>query len=312
VQSDFAVVRLDSTGQNDNTFNGNGTQIIPFNLGGDNDDVASSIALGPDGKIVVAGTAKVFDPPPGSTADTINRAAIAQLLPNGALDNAFGGSGKVTIPLVQQGITLSTTGDDVAALGDGSILVGGTAQSNTFSVFLGVLAKLTAGGVLDTGFGTGGIALLPTFGVNSLAALPDGKVLVSSFSQIYRTTAPPPVVVETSATTQGRPNARVRRVRSVSLRFNTPLNPVLAGNKLAYTVRLRRRAIPIRRADYDAATNTVSITFRQAVQTNRPLLVRIAGAGIVDLGGQVLNNGNPFDVEIPLPATTTARRVRSR
>ena len=85
---DFAIARLNADGSTDSTFNrGAGAKLVGFDLGGGasgaNDDIATGVAVQPDGKIVVAGTAG------GSYI------ALTRLLPNGDFDLTFEDDGKV-------------------------------------------------------------------------------------------------------------------------------------------------------------------------------------------------------------------------
>jgi len=91
---DFAIARLNADGTVDTTFNnGSGVRLVDFNLGGglsgNNDDIATGVAVQPDGKIVVAGTAS------GSYI------ALTRLLPNGDFDLSFESDGKVNTNALQ-------------------------------------------------------------------------------------------------------------------------------------------------------------------------------------------------------------------
>lgn len=80
LDTDFAVVRLRANGTLDPTFGNDGEVGIPFDLRPDNrTDVASAVAVGADGRIVVAGTARDFD------FGTM-RLAIARLNEDGSYD----------------------------------------------------------------------------------------------------------------------------------------------------------------------------------------------------------------------------------
>ncbi len=70
--SDFAVARLTTAGTLDTAFDTDGRQTIAFQVGGNNADVATGIALQRNGRIVVAG----FNGAPGATT----RIAVARLL----------------------------------------------------------------------------------------------------------------------------------------------------------------------------------------------------------------------------------------
>ena len=56
---DFAVARLNPDGSPDMSFGTAGKATVPFDLGGDHFDEAAAVALQPDGRIVVAGSARV-------------------------------------------------------------------------------------------------------------------------------------------------------------------------------------------------------------------------------------------------------------
>ena len=80
MDTDFAVVRLRTNGTLDPTFGIDGEVDIPFDLRDQNPtDAASAVAVGADGRIVVAGTARDFD------FGTM-RLAIARLNEDGSYD----------------------------------------------------------------------------------------------------------------------------------------------------------------------------------------------------------------------------------
>ncbi len=82
--SDFAVARYNADGSLDAAFDGDGRLTTP--IGGSN-EIATSLALQADGKIVVGGF--TFN---GANDDF----ALVRYNPNGSLDSSFGTSGKVT------------------------------------------------------------------------------------------------------------------------------------------------------------------------------------------------------------------------
>jgi uncharacterized delta-60 repeat protein len=83
----FCVVRYLPTGSLDTGFNGTGKLITPIGLSG---DVANAALLQPDGRIVLAGRCH---------NGTTNDFCAARLLPIGALDTSFNGTGKLTTPV---------------------------------------------------------------------------------------------------------------------------------------------------------------------------------------------------------------------
>jgi uncharacterized delta-60 repeat protein len=108
--SDMAVVRLRPNGSPDPGFGVEGRARVGF--GGN--DFAYSMALAPDGKILVAGGTSA-----GGTIDF----AVARLQPNGSLDTTFGTGGKAVVDL--GGID---TAHGVGVAPDGAIVLAGNSQ----------------------------------------------------------------------------------------------------------------------------------------------------------------------------------------
>ncbi len=157
---DFAVVRYNTNGSLDTTFNGTG--IATFDVGASTSDDARSIAVQADGKIVIAGT-------------SASQAAILRLGSNGSLDTTFDSDGKVVTDLGVGADFIQTA----AVLDDGSVIIGGS-TNNDF-----VLAKYTSTGTLDTSFGSGGITITAvTAGgdfATDLVVLSDGKIILGGY-----------------------------------------------------------------------------------------------------------------------------------
>ena len=122
-------------------------------------DLASSVALQPDGKIVVAGTTFSF-----STGSDF---AIARYNSDGTLDPSFGINGKVTTDFA--GAADGALG--VAVQRDGKIVVVGSAiMSGTGSDF--AIARYNSDGTLDAPFGTDG-KVTTNIGFTCLGGCPD-------------------------------------------------------------------------------------------------------------------------------------------
>jgi uncharacterized delta-60 repeat protein len=108
------VVHLSSNGKPDPTFNnGGGKAVLDFAGQGDR---AHAVAVGADGKIVVAGEAQA-----GGLSDF----ALARLNADGTLDTSFAGTGKTTLSLGANDAALG-----VALQADGKIVVAGQAGIN--------------------------------------------------------------------------------------------------------------------------------------------------------------------------------------
>jgi uncharacterized delta-60 repeat protein len=135
---DFAVVRYNADGSLDSTFNGTGKATTDFStVTSNNDDIAQSVAMQSDGKIVVA----------GSSYDDI---AVARYNTDGSLDTSFNGTGKVTTTVGDRG----TGGFGVALQSDGKIVVIGHYWNGNDYDF--ALVRYNGDGSLDTSFnGTG-------------------------------------------------------------------------------------------------------------------------------------------------------------
>ncbi|MEW2115913.1 calcium-binding protein [Streptomyces sp. NPDC005474] len=124
---DFALMRFNTDGSVDTSFDGDG--IVRTDFGGY--EAVESLAVQPDGRIVAAGTSD-------------DRAALARYNANGSLDTSFDGDGRVVTP--------AAGAADMALQPDGRIVAAGGSGGN-FSVL-----RYTTGGSLDSGFGTGGRA----------------------------------------------------------------------------------------------------------------------------------------------------------
>ncbi|HXG68362.1 MAG TPA: delta-60 repeat domain-containing protein [Blastocatellia bacterium] len=137
-------------------------------------DVATSIAIQTDGKILVAGIADT-----GSA--TASDFAVARYNINGTLDPAFGQRGKVLIDFMQNE-------DRCYALGiqnDGKIITAGSVVIGGYFDF-GVARHNTDGSV-DASFGSNGKARIdfggPVEEAYALALQPDGKIIIAGTSQ---------------------------------------------------------------------------------------------------------------------------------
>ena len=107
VCADFTVVRYNSDGSLDTSFDSDGVVTTDFNSGSDG---AFGMALQADGKIVVAGTAE-----PIQNGD--NDFAVARYNTDGSLDTSFDEDGKLTTDFQ----SLSEESTSVAIQGNGKI-----------------------------------------------------------------------------------------------------------------------------------------------------------------------------------------------
>jgi uncharacterized delta-60 repeat protein len=166
---DFALVRYNADGTLDTTFGNGGKVTTAIGAGTDR---AYAILLQPDGRIVLGGdsdqVANGFD------------FALVRYNTDGSLDPSFGNGGIVTTPIATFGgrdsiyaLTWQTVGGEsriVAVGGEGDFVV----------------ARYTAAGALDAGFGNGG-TVRGLFGstigaARGVVATADGKLVVAGHS----------------------------------------------------------------------------------------------------------------------------------
>lgn len=152
----FGVARFNANGTLDATFGSQG--VVRTDFPSTIDDAAFSLALQPDGKIVVGGRAAID-------------LAIARYNGDGSLDTSFNGGGQFTTRVFNQSVAFA-----VAVQPDGRIVAVGPA-ANGFGVL-----RLLADGRFDTTFGGNGRVVVD-FGASTtaraLALQPDGKIVVT-------------------------------------------------------------------------------------------------------------------------------------
>lgn len=165
--NDFAIVRFNINGTLDNSFGNGGKQITDF--GGV--DEAVSLALQPDGKIIVAGN--------NDNRSTQFNFAVARYNSNGTPDNSFNGDGKLLVTSIGnadlcRAVSLQT---------DGKILLAGYSfadayfDSSRFSI-----VRLNSNGSYDNSFSGDGKQLTDFNGAecfaSSMVIQNDGKIIV--------------------------------------------------------------------------------------------------------------------------------------
>ena len=159
---DFALVRYESNGILDATFNSTG--IVTTNLGG-NRDFGRAVVLQPDGNIVVAGSSNI--------GGGDSRFAVVRYTVTGTLDSSFSGG------IVTTAVGNRSGGAAVALQPDGKVVVGGVSDNN-FAV-----VRYQDDGTLDTSFNGTGIV---TTSINiqasatSVVLQSDGKIVVAGNS----------------------------------------------------------------------------------------------------------------------------------
>lgn len=167
------VLRLNSDGTRDSTFNGpQGVQEIIYECPNQATSFANSIAIQLDGKILLAGSARMQ-----AGLSTSMDFAVTRFNSNGSFDTSFSGDGMATF---------SIGNDDEEAFGitvyptSGKIALGGytinTAGNRDFAVMM-----LLPNGAPDIGFGFFSVVQTNFAGmtdqISSLRLQPDGKLL---------------------------------------------------------------------------------------------------------------------------------------
>jgi uncharacterized delta-60 repeat protein len=163
--ADFTLVRYNTDGSLDNTFDGDGIVRTDFSAWTVNDDdYCRGLAIQPDGKIIVGGRSFVTPTTYALVAMRYNT--------DGSLDTTFDGDGKAQfeMPAIIEmyGFALQP---------DGKILVGGRSFLN--GSFTGLIARFNPNGSLDTSFGTNGSTTASMSGVFSIALQSDGKIVAA-------------------------------------------------------------------------------------------------------------------------------------
>jgi uncharacterized delta-60 repeat protein len=172
--SDFVVLRYNADGTLDNSFGGDGKVVTSF---GNGEDGASAVVIQPDGKILVAGNINTKTP--------AGKIALARYNPDGSLDAAFGGDGKLTTDVLE---IAEERAEAMILQPDGKIVVAvSTVRENFFDEQVFVV-RYNTDGSFDTSFNGDGIKALSPFipgailqGVSAsdVTIQADGKILVA-------------------------------------------------------------------------------------------------------------------------------------
>lgn len=168
------LMRWNTNGSIDATFGDSGTGIKtyshspPFVNGG---YYPYDMAIQADDKILIMGLQQ--------NPTYSNAYWVARLLPNGALDTSFNGTGYLDLSFG----TAQDRGTCIAVQNDGKILVGGTSGS-TAQYF--TVARLNTNGSSDSSFGINGAVQTPFSGAESfvqhIAVQPDGKIILGGYT----------------------------------------------------------------------------------------------------------------------------------
>lgn len=157
---DFALATYLSEGSIDRTFGTRGWVRTDFHGG---EDRATSMALQPDGRIVLTGSVEPL-------GDRYTVIGVARYRSGGALDREFDVDGKLTTPFGEAAMGL-----DVAVQPNGRIVVAGAATGTGSDYHFG-LTRYRSNGILDPTFGGDGKVLTV---INNNFSLASGLVIQS-------------------------------------------------------------------------------------------------------------------------------------
>lgn len=166
--ADFAIVRYNSNGSLDTSFDADGKVTTAIGTAG---DFGNAIAIQNDGKIIVVGTTAV-----GSSFDF----ALVKYNANGSLDTSFDSDGMVITDIA----TFSDEAYSLTIQPDGKIVVVGSAANGSNNDF--AVARYNSDGSLDTSFDLDGKVMTAIGATDdrakSVVIQNDGKIVVTGFS----------------------------------------------------------------------------------------------------------------------------------
>ena len=173
-RSEVEVLRLDAYGNPDQKFGSQGIVETDF---GTYESSGRGLDIQPDGKIIITGIAQNGSGDRGM--------GLVRLQSNGALDNSFGDSGRVYMPINGY----SQNFPSVMVLPNGKIVVAGSYYDQDGKA---ILARFNANGQLDYTFADSGIATISaanSLTINRFMLKPDGRFIGAGFTYSNNRTA---------------------------------------------------------------------------------------------------------------------------
>ena len=163
----FVLVRYNTDGSLDTTFDGNG--ILNTSFASDTADEANDLVIQTDGKIVAGGFSS-------------GRFALARYNPDGSLDASFDQDGKVVTTVGENSGNVLIR--DLAVQANGKIIAAGVGSLNGKRI--SAIARYNPNGSLDNSFGGNGI-ILPNLGNGkseffSVSLQSDNKIVAGGYS----------------------------------------------------------------------------------------------------------------------------------
>lgn len=178
--NDMFIMRLNTDGILDTSFNGLGYVVHNNAAGGNGDDIGFSIKINPDGKILVTGLSW--------SSNASNDMVVWQYNSDGSLDSTFNGTGYFVHDNAAGG-NGHDCGISLALQIDGKVLVTGYSWSSIATNYM-IIWRLNANGSLDTTFNSSGYAVHgnaaggnSTDSGHSVLIQSDGKIVIAGESR---------------------------------------------------------------------------------------------------------------------------------
>ncbi|MGI8686111.1 MAG: Calx-beta domain-containing protein [Acidimicrobiales bacterium] len=285
----FAVVRYNANGSLDTTFDADGK--VNTDIGTNTTDVATEVAVQPDGKIIASGYA---------TTGAVDF-AVVRYNADGSLDTAFDTDGKVTTDF---GTSTTDLGEAMALQADGKILVGGFSGSD-----FGLVRYLPTG-ALDTSFDTDGkvttdVAAASVDEIDGLAIQPDGKIVAGGYTSggsgdfaVVRYTGDPAIIIGDATVTEGDSGV-------VAATFTVAIS---AANTTAATISYATAA-GTATAGVDYANTSGTVTFAPG-ETVKTFTIAVLPDGVDEANETFfVNLSNPSNIAVVFDAQGTGTIV---
>lgn len=168
---------LAADGQPDTGFGVGGVAWLAYDGPDGNQLRDNTMVVLPDGKLLFGGARNKIIP---GNPDPNMRAMLARMKADGSVDATFGDDptnpGVAILPDLVAGTAMQVI-DAIAPLGDGSVIVAGTAQA--IGPLTGFVVKVDANGAPDPGFGTAGVVLLDSTYFHAIGVTDRGRILVA-------------------------------------------------------------------------------------------------------------------------------------
>ena len=285
---DFAVAAYTPAGTLSTVFATNGKTLLDFNGGADS---IASLAMAANGDLVAAGSA-------GNSSTGVTSVALAEFLPSGALDTAFGGSGNVTTSVrgvadAAFSIAIDSKGNIVA----GGYSATGSASAGTLSADF-LLLRYSAAGKLDNTFGTHGV-VITTFhqpaAISSVVPNADGTIVASGKTVASLTNLDPGSLdlAISRYTAKGQPDTTFNGTGQAIL----SLSGTAAPASLDHPNGIAEQPAFVRSASltpFDAASDLMA-AFMQLTQSDQGIIAVTSGGELLSVGN---STGNTVEAAI--------------